>query len=509
MKSIRRSLLGWSFFGLSVMSIASGLGIFHTAHKEAGELFDYELRTVAMALPSSISSTGRIYSSELENPKDKGIADDLIIIAIWDLQGHLIYHSHDEPVVPQPKQEGFGEVHVRDKGYRVYGLRESDRFVAVAQPFSVREDLALRLAWRTIWPLMICAPLMIGIILLSVGRGLHPLRRLSDVLAKRSVRSLDPLSVVPLPVEIQPLVSALNDLLRRVEDAANAQRVFVADAAHELRTPLAALKLELQALRQRADGSSQPGFHQTEMPALERLDDRVSRIIHLTQQLLVLAREDANATVRFTAISLRRIAEQSVSDLSLFAELKHIDLGLECVTDTTRHSLSNAQKSRLYNKPTNRLHEQTPHDIAEAVSHQAVSAEAIIEEDAFSVSGDANGLGILLNNLIDNAIRHTPDGGKIDVLLSRRDGLIDMTVSDAGTGIPESELGRVLDRFHRGEHAKGQGSGLGLAIAASIASRHGVRLVLQNQKHGTGLRVIVVGLTAIAPTWKETTRAPT
>jgi hypothetical protein len=87
--------------GLSVMSVASGLGIFHTAHKEAGELFDYELRTVAMALPSSISSTGKIYSSELANPKVKGIADDLIIIAIWDLQGHLIYHSHDEPVCSQ------------------------------------------------------------------------------------------------------------------------------------------------------------------------------------------------------------------------------------------------------------------------------------------------------------------------------------------------------------------------------------------------------------------------
>jgi len=431
------------------MSIASGLGIFHTAHKEAGELFDYELRTVAMALPSSISSTGKIYSSELENPKDNGIADDLIIIAIWDLQGHLIYHSHDEPVVPQPANEGFGAVHVKDKGYRVYALRESDRFVVVAQPNSVREDLALRLAWRTIWPLMVCAPLMIGIILLSVGRGLQPLRRLSNVLEKRSVRSLDPLPLAPLPVEIRPLVSALNDLLQRVEDAANAQRVFVADAAHELRTPLAALKLELQALKQRADGSLQEGI-QKEMPALERLDDRVSRIIHLTQQLLVLAREDANATVRFTSISLRRIAEQSVSDLSLFAELKHIDLGLECVKD-----------------------------------------------DTFTVSGDPNGLRILLNNLIDNAIRHTPEGGKIDVSLCRRDGVIDMAVSDSGTGIPESELSRVLDRFYRGEHARGQGSGLGLAIATSIASRHGVRLLLQNQTDGQGLRVVVVGLAAI------------
>ena len=479
------------------MSIASGLGIFHTAHKEAGELFDYELRTVAMALPASISSTGKIYSSELANPKDKGIADDLIIIAIWDLQGHLIYHSHNEPVVPQPTEQGFGTVHVNDKGYRVYALQESDRFVAVAQPLSVREDLALRLAWRTLWPLIVCAPLMIGIVLLSVGRGLRPLQRLSNVLAKRSVRSMDPLSLAPVPVEIHPLVSALNDLLQRVEDAANAQRVFVADAAHELRTPLAALKLELQALKLRTDASSYTGFHQKEMPALERLDDRVSRIIHLTQQLLVLAREDANATVRFTPVSLRRIAEQSVSDLSLFAELKRIDLGLECVTDRQ------AAVKRTLNSVVDDTENQggmavTGHVIAGTVDAPAASVETIINEDTFTVSGDANGLGILLNNLIDNAIRHTPESGRIDVLLIRRDGLIDLTVSDSGTGIPESELSRVLDRFHRGEHAKGQGSGLGLAIATSIASRHGVQLLLKNQEDAPGLRVIVAGLTALA-----------
>lgn len=478
------------------MSIASGLGIFHTAHKEAGELFDYELRTVAMALPASISSTGKMVSSELANPKDKGIADDLIIIAIWDLQGHLIYHSHDEPVVPQPASEGFGSVRVKDKGYRVYALREADRFVAVAQPFSVREDLALRLAWRTLWPLVVCAPLMISIVLLSVARGLRPLRRLSDVLAKRSVRSLDPLPLGPLPVEIHPLVSALNDLLQRVEDAANAQRVFVADAAHELRTPLAALKLELQALKQRGEGILPRDIHSVETPALERLDDRVSRIIHLTQQLLVLAREDANATVRFQAISLRRIAEQSVSDLSLFTELKHIDLGLECVTD--------GQAAVPRSVP--HTHEDTIGDVIKNVANvlavtvgaQAVSAEGIIVEDTFDVSGDADGLRILLNNLIDNAIRHTPEGGKIDVLLCRRAGLIDMTVSDSGTGIPESDLIRVLDRFYRGEHAKGQGSGLGLAIATSIAARHSARLSLQNQKEGSGLRVTIVGLTPLA-----------
>jgi two-component system OmpR family sensor kinase len=246
-----------------------------------------------------------------------------------------------------------------------------------------------------------------------------------------------------VPVEIRPLVDALNDLLRRLNDASQAQRIFVADAAHELRTPLTALKLQLQVARR--DGALQ-GDGQT----LERLEGRLNRIIHLAHQLLAMAREDANRAASMTPVSLRRLAERSVSDLSLLAEAKHIDLGLE---ERTRD-----------------------------------------RSDDYVVMGDEHALGILLNNLVDNAIRHTPEGGKVDVILARDTQGVGVEVIDTGTGIAPDELDRVFDRFYRGTGAQGSGSGLGLAIASSIAGRHGATLNVSNRDDG-GLIVSVAALT--------------
>src|SRR3984893_4513875 len=192
---------------------------------------------------------------------------------------------------------------------------------------------------------------------------------MSLALSRRSIDSLEPLQAgAQIPVEIRPLVDALNDLLRRLSDASQAQRIFVADAAHEFRTPVTALKLQLQAARR--DGTLQ-GESQT----LERMEGRLNRIIHLAHQLLTMAREDANRAASVAPMSLRRLAERSVGDLSLLAEAKRIDLGLE---------------ERIGNT-----------------------------SDDYMVQGDEQALGILLNNLIDNAIRHTQDGGKVDVILTR------------------------------------------------------------------------------------------
>jgi two-component system OmpR family sensor kinase len=256
-----------------------------------------------------------------------------------------------------------------------------------------------------------------------------------------------------VPVEIRPLVDALNDLLRRLSDAAHAQRIFVADAAHELRTPLTALKLQLQAARR--DGTLQ-GEGQT----LERLEGRLNRIIHLAHQLLTMAREDANRAASVAPMSLRRLAETSVSDLSLLAEAKRIDLGLEAPEGNA--------------------------------------------SDDYAVFGDQQALGILLNNLIDNAIRHTPEGGKVDVVLMRDSRGVGLEVVDTGAGIPPDELARVFDRFYRGAGAQGSGSGLGLAIASSIAVRHRATLDVRNLSEAGGLSVRLSGL---APA-REFSRAP-
>ncbi|MDP9158216.1 MAG: ATP-binding protein [Pseudomonadota bacterium] len=439
MRSIRGWLLGWLIFGLAAACLIAGYGIFHSARHEAGELFDYELRTVALSLPGNIATTS---GAEQREHDFKGLADDRIAIDIWSLAGTLIYHSTKEPVLPR-LSEGFRTIEHNEYRWRVFGVQQPDRYIQVAQPFSVRDDLAARLALRTLWPLALLVPVTIALVLFIVARGLAPIGSLSAALDNRSINSLDPMIIDErVPVEIRPLVDALNDLLERLNVASKAQRTFVADAAHELRTPLTALKLQLQAAKRDALAS-------TDTRVIERLEGRVNRIIHLAQQLLSMAREDARHEELMIPVSLRRIAEQSVSDLSLLAEAKQIDLGLD------------------------------------------LRGPAIPQDgnDTYTVLGDEQSLGILLNNLIDNAIRYTPPGGRVDVVLTRGGPGEDLSleVADTGPGIADDEIQRVFDRFYRGSSVKEQGSGLGLAIASSIAARHRAVLSANNRADGPGL----------------------
>ncbi len=285
------------------------------------------------------------------------------------------------------------------------------------------------------------------IVLLVVARGLAPVGALSRALATRSLNSLEPLRVDgAMPVELHPLVEALNDLLQRLNLAAQAQRTFIADAAHELRSPLAALKLQLQAALRDGTLTGEPR-------TLERIATRLNRFIRLVQQLLTLAREDAQPAMDAARVSLRRLGEQAVGDFSLLAEERGIDLGLE-------------------------------------------SRVPVTPDDPCNVVADAHGLTTLLNNLIDNAIRYTPPGGKVDLVLTRSGDRLGLEVVDNGPGIPEVDLERVLDRFYRGTHVQGTGSGLGLSIATRIAQRHLMTMALRNNPGGRGLTASVGGLTA-------------
>ncbi|MGF6921162.1 ATP-binding protein [Paraburkholderia sp. 40] len=445
MTSIRRWLLGWLIFGMAAASMVAAFAIFHTARREASELFDYELRTVALSLPSALSGVG---SRERRDPDLGDLADDRIVIEIWDRSGTLVYHSARAPVFER-LPPGFHTVPRGEHHWRIFGVAQTDRYVQVAQPVSVREELALHLALHTLWPLGVLLPVTIALVLLVVARGLAPIGGLSRALATRSIDSLEPLRLDGnLPVEIRPLVEALNDLLQRLHTASQAQRTFIADAAHELRSPLAALKLQLQA-------ASRDGSLRGEGQTLERVENRVNRIIHLVQQLLTLAREDAQPVTSTVPVSLRRIGEQAVSDCSVLAELREIDLGLECE------------------------HARTPND-------------------AYTVLAEPHSISVLLGNLINNAIRHTPPGGRVDVVLRRTGERVGFEVVDSGSGIPEAELERVFDPFYRGEESKGEGSGLGLAIVARIAERHQLGLSLSNNVGGPGLRVSVTGLRAPA-----------
>ncbi|CAB3748903.1 ATP-binding protein [Paraburkholderia humisilvae] len=442
MTSIRRRLLGWLIFGFGAASAAASYGIFHTARKEAGELFDYELRTVALSLPSNLQAT---MTAQQSDTMLGDIADDLIVIDIWDTSGKLIYHSQRAQTLDR-HPPGLRTIEDDEVHWRVFGVQQPTRFVQVAQPLSVRNDLALTLALHTLWPVALMVPMAIMIVLFVVTRGLGPIGGLSRSLGSRSLDSLEPLPVdARTPVEVRPLVVALNDLLKRLHVASQAQRMFVSDAAHELRSPLAALQLQLQA-------AARDGTLTGSEATLERIQGRLKRLIHLVQQLLTLAREDAATSTPMAPVSMRRVGEQVVSEFSLLAEAKHIDLGLE------------------------------------------INA-ALGATDPYVALTDPHALFQLLSTLIDNAIRYTPEGGTVDLLLERADGRIGIEVRDTGPGIPDDEFERVFDRFYRGSGTHVQGSGLGLAIAARIAKRLGVVLNLRNRIGACGLSARIDGFT--------------
>jgi len=270
----------------------------------------------------------------------------------------------------------------------------------------------------------------------AVGRGLRPLFAMSQAVGKRQPDALAPLSERNLPQELQPLAGSLNALLARLDSALGAQRRFTADAAHELRTPLAALKLQLDVARRAND---QPA----RVAAYDDLNAGVDRASHLVDQLLTLARIEPEAlATRAVDCDLAAIAKEAIVARDALAAEKHIDLGL--ARETSAH-----------------------------------------------VRGDPASLTILLSNLLDNALRYTPEGGKIDVALDSDDGCTVLTVVDTGPGIPAEERERVFDRFFRGADNRELGSGLGLSIVKRIADAHHAAIELSAPEHGSGLIVTV------------------
>jgi two-component system OmpR family sensor kinase len=232
------------------------------------------------------------------------------------------------------------------------------------------------------------------------------------------------------------MVRALNDLLARLGQALEAQREFVADAAHELRTPLTALKLQLQLAERAEPGAAQAA-------AFERLHRRLDRASHLVEQLLALARQEpALEEAAREEVDLAQLAREVVAEYDALAETRSIDLGVE-------------------------------------VDSQA------------RVLGRRDGLRAMLGNLVDNALRYTPAGGRVDVIVGAVDGRPSLRVADTGPGIPPEQREHVFDRFHRGGDADTPGTGLGLAIVKRVAERHGATVRLLDGPGGRGLEVRV------------------
>jgi len=437
MTSIRNRLVVALTILVVLVSILAAIVTYRRVLDETSDLFDYQLRQMALSLRGQVSFAPRI-----EVPPDQGDAD--FVVQIWDLFGTRVYLSR--PGLPMLNQVvlGYTDLSLRGEAWRAYGLQTAQGVIQIAQPLRVRRVLARAAALRVVVPLLLLLPVMVAFVAWIVGRGLAPLRQVTAEVQRRDVRSLSPVTVTELPLEIAPLALELNRLLARLQIAFRAQRDFIADAAHELRSPLTALKMQLQLL----DRAPDP---QARSEARERLGAAVERSIHLVMQLLTLARsEHIEVAAPPTSIDLGEIAALALADAGVLASSRDIDLQLEA----------------------------QPHSI---------------------VHGVPEALRTLARNLIDNAVRYTPPGGRVVVRCAAGRNTTDLVVSDTGPGIPATERARVFDRFYRQSAATTGGSGLGLAIVAAIANRHSAAVTLADAPGG-GLEVTVAFPTAAFPT---------
>ena len=434
MNSIRKSLLFALLAAMCVVMLLGAWATYRVASNEAGTLFDYHLQQIALSLRNQT----------FQGPAEALASDESLeyVIRVWDRSGLAIYYSRPQQVLPEITQLGYSTASTNKAEWRIFAIQYQGMTIAVAQPMRVRHQLATAAAWSTSKPFFILLPVLGLLIWVLVSRGLQPLSKLARLVQARTPESLEPLLEAEAPDEVKPLVFSLNDLLARLKAALTAQRAFVADAAHELRTPLAALQLQVQLVERATSVEERTA-------ALDELKRGLQRSTHAVQQLLTLARQEPGAAeYGFATVSLAELVRGSVVEHERLAEAAGVDLGVT----------------------------------------QA--------DEAALVSGDVDALHILLANLIGNALRYTPSGGRVDVSCGVKEGHAFLEVADSGAGIPAAERERVFDRFYRRGVENGveaSGSGLGLSIVRLIADRHQAQVSLADSDSG-GLLVSVIFL---------------
>ena len=432
--SLRARLLGLLMVVITLAALLQAGTAYLTALSQADLIFDRHMQKMALSLRSASSLTSSTPNVDVNLDR----ASEDFFVQMWTAGGVPVFQSAAHQTLRRPAQPGFSDVQSQDRMYRVFSVATPTQIIQVAQDMAARRDMARTLAVRTIGPTVLMAPILMLVVWWVVSRSLAPVARVRSQMAQRRADELSPLSEVGLPDEIRPLIQELNLLLERVRQAFDTQKVFVADAAHEMRSPLAALKIQLQGLQRAGDDAARE-------LGIRRLAAGIDRAAHLVDQLLVLARQEARVAtgVDFAAVDLAQVAILSVEDTLFAAQNRRIDLGV----------------------------------------HRAETAV---------VSGHAEALRILARNLLDNAVKYTPEGGTVDLnVQATADGIV-LSVEDSGPGIAEADRGRVLDRFYRASGASATGSGLGLAIVNAIANLHQATVRLDQSARLGGLRVQVI-----------------
>nr|WP_239005197.1 ATP-binding protein [Legionella sp. MW5194] len=360
---------------------------------------------------------------------------------VWTNGGKLLLHSSTAPKIPLTAEEdGFSDKYLSDQKWRVFTTYNDKAGIrtVLAERYDTRNELGHRIAQDDLYIMLLTFPLSGLLIWIIIGRGLDSLDRVAQEVANRAPTHLKPVDLEEVPEEIKPVIDELNKLFYRLQEGFEREKRFAADAAHELRTPLAALKAQAQVALNTND-------LEEKNLALQKLIASVNRSTHIVQQLLTMSKlvPEANSLNDIDAVNLVKITREVLAMLAPSAVEKQIELEFE---------------------------------------H---------EENLPEFAGNLTAISILIRNLVDNAIRYCKDAGKVLVQVYQKNDDILLQVSDNGPGIPSELQSRVFERFFRVLGNKSHGSGLGLAIVRQITDLHGGKVELDSPKEGTGLIVRV------------------
>ena len=455
-RSIRALLLAGTSATLLVV-LGAAAWISHSgAEEEAQELFDARLATSArvlealvarqvatatVAAPIVIELPGPLEATAHDVPNPLGhYYETKIAFQVRDSGGRLLARSASAPEAPfGPLDGGFSTHPFGGQEWRVFTLRSGETWVQVAERDDVRGELAEKLAFAAAAPLIAGIPLLLALLSLLIRHGLTPLSELAREVATRQPGSVEPLTPGRVPAEIAPLVEALNGLLARVRDALERERRFTADAAHELRTPLAALKVHAQNAARATSAEERE-------TSLRRMLEGLERTVHLAEQMLAYSRAAAPGDgARVERVALDSVLRDAVTDVRPRAQERRCAIDLE-------------------------------------VDPGARGA---------AVNGDRQKLASLATNLLDNAVRHGPEGGRVLATLHREGDRAVLAVADEGPGIPAELRERVFESYYRIPGTRDSGGGLGLAIVREIAEAHAARVAIEDGPAERGTRVTV------------------
>ena len=417
--SLKTRLSYWISAAILSVAIIAASFTFSSAFEEAHELQDDVLQQMAVlfdrySLTPNDSTLTPLSQDQLEfqvsvqllgdNPASKPITKNILAL-------------------PSNLTDGFHTVNLATQSWRVFvrTLSSSQR-IAVAQETAIRDNIAFETALHTLMPLLVLIPILLLLLGYILGKILSPISILAHDVDRQTEHDLQLIPTTQLPSEIVPFVEAINRLLSKNSQVITSQKRFIADAAHELRSPITALSLQAQRLQQTelTDDARQK---------LNALQAGICRSIHLLEQLLSMARQQDNSIQQHQRTSLKTVFTEVIEELYPLVEAKEIDLGFSQDSDAQL----NANPVRLKT---------------------------------------------LIHNLIDNAIRYTPSGGRVDLSIIETEQGIEMTVKDTGPGIANTEVQKVFEPFYRILGSNEYGSGLGLAIVASIVQQMDAKISL-------------------------------